>query len=118
MRALLRYANFTHVAQGLTQAGYPVSGPTVSRWAQGRNVTPMAVKLVERLILEGIEESPPAWAEGLADKTARKVIEALVDPQVLAALPAAIAALEALPPPPDDSPRVGGGSPDQVARPL
>jgi hypothetical protein len=118
MRALLRYANFTHVAQGLTQAGYPVSGPTVSRWAQGRNVTPMAVKLVERLILEGIEESPPAWAEGLADKTARRVIEALIDPQVLAALPDAIAALEALPPPPNGSPHESGGRPDPAERPL
>ncbi len=66
MRALLQYANFTHVAVGLTEAGYPVSFATVSRWAKGTNVTPRAVKLVEDL-LGTTKEPRPEWAEALQE---------------------------------------------------
>ena len=68
MRALLRYATATKVARGLTAMGYPVSGPTVSRWASGRNVTPRAVRLVEELFGETKEAAWPVWARRLDAK--------------------------------------------------
>jgi hypothetical protein len=60
MRALLYYANSAKVARGLTDQGYPVSGPTVSRWAKGQNITPRAVQLVEQL-LNAKKEAAPDW---------------------------------------------------------
>jgi hypothetical protein len=70
MRTLLHYANSAKVARGLTEKGYPVSGPTVSRWARGQNVTPRAVALVEELLGSGENEEAawPEWAKRLNEK--------------------------------------------------
>lgn len=113
MRGLLRYANYTHVAQGLTERGYPVSPATVSRWAQGRNVTPIVVTLVADL-LQIEETAPPEWARRLAQETALSVIEALAPADVRQAAAAMIARLEGTPPPDVDSPHGSGGLGDQA----
>ena len=70
MQTLLHYANSAKVARGLTENGYPVSGPTVSRWAQGKNVTPRAVRLVADLLGQQ-EVEPPEWARQLNEKMDR-----------------------------------------------
>ena len=114
MQALLRYANYTHVAKGLTEAGYSVSAATVSRWAQGRNVTPMTVRLVADLLQIETAESPPAWAEGLATRTAISVIEALAPGHVQEAAAVLLERLEGTPQPSGGSPRVTGGLEDQA----
>lgn len=103
MRALLRYANSAEVARGLTQAGYPVSGPTVSRWAKGNNVTPLAVRHVEDLLGETRKAPRPDWAEELVAevKTIRQTVES--EAIGLAALRALLEAIQGqLGPLPDD----------------
>ena len=73
MQALLYYANSAKVARGLTERGYPVSGPTVSRWAKGQNVTARAVELVQELLGQQ-ENAAPDWerlqrqVDAIADK--------------------------------------------------
>lgn len=67
MRALLLYASSARVARGLTEKGYSVSGPTVSRWAKGRYVTPHKLQLVADL-LGATEADVPEWAQQMDAK--------------------------------------------------
>lgn len=85
------------------------------RWVAGDTPVPgWARRVIDEIVGASpqTQENPPAWAEGLADRTARKVIAALVDPEVLAALPDAIAVLEATQPSGGGSAHANGGLPD------
>ena len=77
--SLLTYANRAKVAEALTEQGYEVSRMTVNRWAAGSEMPAVAARMIATLFGHDPDttKSPPAWAEGLADKTAMKVIEAL-----------------------------------------
>ena len=81
MQALLYYANAAKVARGLTEKGYPVSGATVSRWANGRNVTPLALQMVADL-LGTTEEAAPDWERLIrtVDAIAERVGASAADP--------------------------------------
>jgi hypothetical protein len=98
MQALLFYANSAKVARGLTERGYPVSGPTVSRWARGQNVTPHALQLVTDLLGQQ-ERAGPDW-----DRLMRQVDAIALKLGVSDEQAAVDAAVEAqLPPPADGS---------------
>lgn len=114
--SLLEFANRQKVADALTEQGYVVSRATVNRWASGKNMPEPAARMIAKLFGHDPDtpKSAPAWAEALADETAMKVIAALADPELVAALPDAIAALRALPPEPDDSVRANGERQDQA----
>lgn len=46
---LLRYANRQKVAEALTAAGYEVSRATVNRWARGKEMPPIAARLIREI---------------------------------------------------------------------
>lgn len=114
--SLLAYANREAVAKALTERGYSVTRNTVNRWARGSEMPDIAARMIAELFGHDPDttNSPPAWAEGLANRTALRVIEALVDPEALAAVAESIAALEAHPPRSFDSPRADVGRQDQA----
>ena len=76
---VLHWANRRAVAEEVTRRGYRVSGETLNRWVREEKEFPAVVERIvfDLFTISGQEEKPPAWAEGLADKTAMKVIEAL-----------------------------------------
>ena len=115
--SLLTYANRAKVAEALTEQGYEVSRMTVNRWAAGSEMPAVAARMIAELFGHDPDttKEPPPWAEALATRTARQVIAALADPEVLAAVPDAIAALEGLPRQLHESPPADGEPQDRVA---
>lgn len=99
---VLHWANRSEVAREITRRGYRVSVESLNRWVRDEKEFPAVVERIvfDLFTISGHEESPPAWAEGLADKTAMKVIEALREPEREATIRRVLARLEALQPPP------------------
>ena len=111
-RSLLAYANYAKVAGALL-----VSRATVADWAKGKSVTPYRLRQLEQLLrpdLDIAKAPPPDWARALqetvdsiharqdtimarqgavADTATQKVIEALADPERLAWVERAVAAI-------------------------
>lgn len=106
MAALLRYANYAKVARDLD-----VSRTTVMRWARGEAVTPWQLRRVRDLF--GVNENDPLQpirAEEVVDKLGQilanqeTIIGALVPAERMAQAVELIGRLEALLPPPAESP--------------
>jgi len=57
---LLRYANRRKVADALTAAGYDVSRATVNRWARGKEMPPIAARLIREMFGAQSEAAPEA----------------------------------------------------------
>lgn len=85
---------------------------TVRNWRTGVKVTKARfddLVAAVREVLPDTEESAPAWAEALADETAKKVIEALAPADLRAAAALVIERLEAI------QPQGGGSAPAPAA---
>ena len=76
---VLHWANRSEVAREITRRGYRVSVESLNRWVRDEKEFPAVVERIvfDLFTISGHEETPPLWAEGLADKTAMKIIEAL-----------------------------------------
>jgi len=69
--SLLKYANREKIAQALTERGYSVKRVTVSRWAAGSEMPPIAEQMILELFghaPDTKESLPPQWARGLTDE--------------------------------------------------
>lgn len=103
--------------QAAAKLGHATS--TISRWETGGlpqswdQLTAYANALDQAIVLNfgpAQQESPPAWAEGLATKAAEEAITRIVPPDLLDAARRLIERLEATPQPPPEAPPEGGGS--------
>jgi hypothetical protein len=120
--SLLKYANRAKVAEALTEQGYEVTRMTVNRWAAGSEMPEVAARMIAELFGHDpdTQKSAPAWAEALADETAKKVIAALAPDDLREAAAVLIARLEGLQRLPDDSSPGHGGaaSPGELGPPV
>lgn len=114
---VLTLVNGSALHKALREAGVGVSYRTVARWV-GPTPTakpPADVMPYIEAAMGITKESPPAWAEGLAQEAAEAAIRRLVTPEMMDAARRLLALLEDTPPQQNGAAPEEDGSQDPAA---